>query len=307
MKPTLAIMASGIGSRYGGLKQIDPVGPNGEIIIDYSIYDALKAGFGKVVFIINRDIEKAFKENIGCRIEKVINTTYVYQSVEDLPEGFKIPVKRTKPWGTAHAVLCCRNVIKTPFAVINADDFYGSRSFLRLAEYLKDIGKSGIGYQYCMVGFQLENTLTENGYVSRGVCSVDTDGYLNDIYERTRIQKFGKVAKYSENGEDWIEIPAGSIVSMNMWGFTTDFFHELEQQFPLFLRNNRDNILKAEYFLPTVVNRLISSNKAKVKVLPTDEKWYGVTYKEDKPFVKEAILNRIQQGIYPKNLWEEIL
>ena len=304
MKPALIIMAAGLGSRYGGLKQIEPVGPNGEIIIDYSIYDALKAGFGKVVFVINRDIEKAFRENIGTKIEKVLDTEYVYQSVHDLPEEFQVPDGRVKPWGTAHAVLCCRNAVNNPFAVINADDFYGSSSFGKIAGYLKGVEDSNGVYQYCMVGFKLENTLTENGHVARGVCSVNEEGYLKTIQERTRIQKFGGVTKYTEDGENWTVIPEGSTVSMNMWGFTPGFFNELQRQFPQFLQDNANNLSKAEFYLPAVVDSLISSGKARVKVLPTEERWYGVTYKEDKPMVKEAIQKMIQQGDYPENLWD---
>ncbi len=301
-KPTLVIMAAGIGSRYGGLKQIDPIGPNGEIIMDYSIYDALKAGFEKVVFIIKKDIEDAFKEKIGDKISSLAKTEFVYQSVDDLPEGFKVPEGRSKPWGTGHAVMSCRNAVDTPFAVINADDFYGQSSFQVLADYLKGAQDKN-KYQYSMVGFVLENTLTENGHVARGVCSVTKEGYLSGIAERTRIEKFGSETKYTEDGENWVTIPQGSLVSMNTWGFTPSIFKELEARFPRFLEDNREKIGKAEYFLPNVVGELILENKADVKVLSSHERWYGVTYQNDKPMVKEAIINLIQQGKYPEDLW----
>jgi len=296
-------MAAGLGSRYGGLKQIDPVGPNGEIIIDYSIYDAIKAGFGKVVFIIKEDIKDVFLENVGKRIEKQIETTYVFQSANDVPKGFAPPADRKKPWGTGHAVLSCRNVVDTPFAVINADDFYGASSYQVLCKYLETAKDQNSLYQFCMVGFVLENTLTENGYVARGVCSVDKDGYLNEIHERTKIQKFCNETKYSESDDKWVVIPKGSTVSMNTWGFTPSIFNELESHFPMFLEKSRDNILKAEYFLPEVVGSLIVENKTIVKVLPSSERWYGVTYQEDKPVVKQAILDMIQNGVYPERLW----
>lgn len=303
-KPALVVMAAGMGSRYGGLKQIDPVGPNGEIIIDYSVYDALKAGFGKIVFIIKKEIEESFREAVGNRVEKLTDMEYVFQSVQDVPAGFAIPPERIKPWGTGHAVLSCRKAIDTPFAVINADDFYGPTSFRLLADYLKAACDNRDRYQYCMVGFILENTLTEHGYVARGVCSADHDGYLNGICERTRIEKFEDVTKYTEDGENWVVIPRGATVSMNMWGFTPSIFRELEERFPVFLESNRDRLIKAEYFLPDVVGGLIAENKARVRVLCSGERWYGVTYKEDKPLVKKAVNVLAEKGIYPKRLWE---
>jgi UTP-glucose-1-phosphate uridylyltransferase len=303
-KPALVVMAAGMGSRYGGLKQIDPIGPNGEIIIDYSIYDAVKAGFGKVVFIIKKEIEEAFREKIGNKLEKLIDIDYVYQKLEDVPAGFQIPLERKKPWGTGHAVMSCRNMVDTPFAVINADDFYGSTSFKVAHDYLVNAKDDNGIYQYCMVGFILENTLTEHGYVARGVCTADSDGHLSEIHERTKIMKFGNETKYTEDDVNWVVIPEGSIVSMNLWGFTPSIFKELETHFPEFLEKSKDNPLKAEYFLPSVVDRLIVENKAKVKVLISKERWYGVTYQEDKPLVKEAVRNLIKQGLYPERLWE---
>jgi UTP-glucose-1-phosphate uridylyltransferase len=303
-KPALVVMAAGIGSRYGGLKQIDPVGPSGEIIIDYSVYDALRAGFGKIVFIIKKEIEESFREAVGSRVEKLAETEYVFQNVRDVPVGFEIPPERIKPWGTGHAVLSCRKVVDTPFAVINADDFYGPSSFRMLADYLKGACDDRDGYQYCMVGFILENTLTEHGHVARGVCSVDSEGYLDGIRERTRIEKFGDVTKYTEDSDNWVVIPRGTTVSMNMWGFTPSIFKELEERFPLFLESNGDRLSKAEYFLPDVVGGLISENKARVRVLCSGERWYGVTYKEDKPLVKKVVAVLTEKGVYPERLWE---
>lgn len=299
-KPALVIMAAGMGSRYGGLKQLDPMGPNGEIIMDYSIYDALEAGFGKVVFIIKKEIEEAFREAIGSRVEQKVETAYVYQDIDDLPEGFSRPEKRVKPWGTGHAVLSCKDYIDTPFAVINADDFYGRDSFQVLYDYLKDIDDVK-SYNYAMVGFILKNTLTEHGHVSRGVCQVNDQGYLEEIQERTKIQRFSDGVKFEENDE-WITIPEDSIVSMNMWGFTPSIFEELEAGFVRFLESNKDNIDKAEFFLPNLVGELVRENKAKVKVLTSSERWYGVTYREDKPVVKKAIEEMIKQGVYPEKL-----
>jgi dTDP-glucose pyrophosphorylase len=302
-KPSLVVMAAGIGRRYGGLKQIDPVGPNGEIIIDYSIYDALNAGFGKVVFVIKKDIEEAFRERVGRTIEKQCETTYVFQKLEDVPAGFKVPPGRQKPWGTGHATLSCRNVVHSPFAVINADDFYGRSSYQTLCDYLRSAQDRDGVYNYCMVGYVLESTLTEHGHVARGVCTVDEDGFLVEIRERTRIERFGEIVKYTEDGETWIEIPGESVVSTNMWGFTPSLFSELEARFPQFLQKNSDNIQKAEYFLPDVVGDLLKEKKVTVKVLATNERWFGVTYQQDKPRVKQAIRGLIHRGVYPENLW----
>ncbi|MBZ9685297.1 nucleotidyltransferase [Clostridium estertheticum] len=303
VKPTLVVMAAGMGSRYGGLKQIDPVGPSGEIIIDYSIHDALKVGFGKVVFIIKEEMLEDFKDIIGRRVEELVEIAYVFQKVEDVPVGFIAPAERTKPWGTAHAVMCCKDVVNTPFLVINSDDFYGASTFKLIYDYLIDIKDSQAFYEYSMVGFKLENTLTDNGHVARGVCSVDECGYLNGIKERTRIKKYKDGAKYTEDGENWVKLPEGSTVSMNTWGFTPSIFDELEKKFPEFLEKNKNNLPKAEYFLPMVIDDLIAENKAKVKVLTSSEQWYGVTYKEDKPTIKAAIMQLVNKGVYPINLW----
>ena len=304
IKLTLVIMAAGMGSRYGGLKQIDPVGPNNEIIMDYSIYDAIKAGFSKVVFVIKKEIEDTFKESIGNRISKIIDTEYVFQEINKVPEGFKAPKERVKPWGTGHAILCCKDVVNTPFAVINADDFYGSTTFLEIGKFLSEARDNEEFYNYAMVGFKLKNTLTENGTVARGICNVDENNNLVDITERTKIRKTETGAQYTEDGETWIDISQESIVSMNIWGFTPSIFKELEMGFSKFLEESKESILKSEYFLPSVADALIHEGKAKVKVLTSKEQWHGVTYKDDKPIVHKAINNLIDSGVYPKDLWD---
>lgn len=301
VKPALVVMAAGMGSRYGGLKQIDPIGPNGEIIMDYSIYDAIKAGFGKVVFIIKEERLEDFKNAIGRRIEEIVETVYVFQREDRMVAGFTPIVERTKPWGTGHAVMCCKSEINTPFLVINADDFYGASTFKLICERLLQ-HKQELG-EYCMAGFKLENTLTEHGRVARGICMIDDMGYLKGIHERTQIEGFWDGTKYTEDGKNWTLIEPGSTVSMNAWGFTPGIFEELERGFVGFLRENEGNLLKAEYFLPSVVNSLIVKDKARVKVITSNEKWYGVTYKEDKPVIKKAIMGLVEKGTYPRNLW----
>ena len=298
--PTLVVMAAGMGSRYGGLKQLDPVGPNGELIIHYSVYDALRSGFDKVAFIIREDIETAFREHIGGSIEKQCETVYVHQKTTDAPPGLNIPIARQKPWGTAHAVYAARSSINTPFAVINADDFYGRAAFQVLGNYLQN--SIDPKNAYCMVGYRLANTLTEYGHVSRGVCEIDTDDYLLGIEERLRIQKFGDRAMYTEDGENWVELPMDSTVSMNMWGFPPSFLDELSARFPRFIQLNRANLQKAEYLLPNVVGDLLGEHKTRVKVLRTDAQWHGVTYREDAPLVRQAIRSLVEQGVYPANL-----
>ena len=302
-KPTLIIMAAGMGSRYGGLKQMDPVGLNGELILDYSIYDALQAGFGKVVFVIKESIEADFKEKIGKKIEEHCEVAYAFQGVSQVPDGFHVPQNRVKPWGTGHAVLACKSVVESSVAVINADDFYGRQSFQVLQNYLASAQDQEGVYNYAMVGFKIENTLTEHGHVARGVCEVDPDGDLLHIKERTHIEKSKNGAKFSEDeGETWTEIPAGSFVSLNTWGFTLSIFNELETLFPIFLQNTQ-NLEKAEFFLPDVVGDLLESGSARVKVLPTEERWVGVTYQADKPVVEQYIVGLIQAGLYPEKLW----
>lgn len=305
-KPVLVIMAAGMGSRYGGLKQIDPVDGYGNIIMDFSIHDALEAGFEKVVFIIKKAIEKEFKEHVGSRMEKHIQVEYVYQELDKIPEGFEVPEGRVKPWGTGHAVLCCKDVIDGPFAVINADDYYGKSAFKSIYDQLMAV-EDGEVYQYTMVGYQLYNTLTENGHVARGVCSMDEHGKLVDIHERTKIEKHGDVAEFTEDdGTTWTPLSEDTIVSMNMWGFTNSMLEELDKRFGAFLsREVPGNPLKCEYFLPFVVDELLKEKKAEVTVLKSTDRWYGVTYKEDKKMVTDAIQALKDQGVYTEGLWEE--
>ncbi len=286
---TLVVMAAGMGSRFGGLKQIAPVGKNGEAILDFSVYDAIEAGFDKVVFVINRGIEKDFKEIVGSRIEKKVKVEYVFQQTDDLPSGFTCPEGRVKPWGTGQAILCCKDVVTTPFAVINADDYYGKTAFKQIYECLKNHDDA-----YCMVGFRLKNTLTENGHVSRGVCTVE-DGFLSDVVERTKILD----CRYTEDEENWFDLDPDAIVSMNMWGFTTDIFDYLKEEFVKFLKI-RGTELKSEFYLPFVVDTLIKSGEKKARVLVAEERWYGVTYKEDKDAVIKAIGDLMDQGLYEK-------
>jgi choline kinase len=287
MDLTLVVMAAGMGSRFGGLKQVAAVGPNGEAILDFSVYDAKRAGFTKVVFVIKHSIEKEFKETVGKRVSKILPTEYVYQELDVLPEGFSVPDGRTKPWGTGHAILCCKDVVKTPFAVINADDFYGSSAYGCIAEGLSQ--NDG----YCMVGFRLENTITENGTVSRGVCSVE-NGYLTDVTEYTKID--GNCHFVTEDGAEG-DLSKDAIVSMNMWGFTTDIFEYLESGFAEFLEL-KGTEQKSEYFLPSVVDKLIKNRTKKAKVLVADDRWYGVTYKEDLPTVMNAVKSFCDSGKY---------
>ncbi len=286
-KATLVVMAAGMGSRFGGLKQVEPIGPKGEAILDFSVYDAKKAGFNKVVFIIKEEIEKEFKELVGKRIEKQIEVDYAFQETYKLPEGFVCPKDRTKPWGTAHAVYCARDKVTTPFAVINADDYYGAAAFKQIYEHLKREQD-----EYCMVGFRLANTLTENGSVSRGVCTIE-DGKLKQIVERTKIID----CKYTEDGENWTELPPDTVVSMNMWGFGTDIFDYIDRDLKEFLAEKID-VPKVEFYLPTVVSNLIEKGEKDVRVLVAEDKWYGVTYKEDKDSVVKAINDKIANGEY---------
>lgn len=303
-KPILVVMAAGMGSRYGGLKQIDPVGKNGEIIMDFSIYDAMRAGFSKVIFIIKEERLQDFKEVVGDRVSRYIPVEYAFQKLDDLPEGFSVPEGREKPWGTGHAVLAARDLIDAPFAVINADDFYGGEAFREIGAFL-ETAEDDEKAHWAMVGYQLQNTLTENGHVARGVC-VEKDGILETVVERTRIEKRADGPAYTEDGgETWHSLPADATVSMNLWGFTPGFVEDLKRGFRAFLENDvPKNPMKAEYFLPFVVNDQIRAGKADVRVLKSADKWYGVTYKEDKPVVMRALADMMASGVYPDPLWK---
>lgn len=302
-EPVLLVLAAGMGSRYGGLKQIDPVGKHGEILLDFSLYDARLAGFKKAVFIIKEENLEDFRALMDEGAGKHMEIAYVYQSLSRLPEGFSIPDQRVKPWGTGHAVLCAAEAVHAPFAVINADDYYGRDAFARMYAFLKQ-ASDGERYDYSMVGFLLNNTLTPNGSVSRGVCSVK-DGKMTDVIERTMIERHGDAIEYSEDqGETWHELAESSIVSMNLWGFTESIFLEIEQQFKLFLDQEvRKNPQKAEFYLPFVVNELVKRDKAEVTMLSSTEQWYGVTHQQDKVMLMEALARMRHEGKYPGRLW----
>ena len=305
--PVLVVMAAGMGSRYGGLKQIDPVDENGNIIIHYSLFDAYRAGFRTAVFVIKPELEETFKEVIGPKVPEKMEIKYVHQVMDDLPAGYAIPEGRTKPWGTAHAALASRHVVDGPFAIINADDYYGVGAFKTIYDYLCDHPDSPECYEYAMVGYLLENTVTENGSVARGVCSGTDDGYLATVVERTKIVKGEVMPRYTEDdGATWTDLPGDTIVSMNMWGFTRSYLDEAEARFPAFLDEAmKSNPMKGEYFLPSVVNQLLDEKKARVRLLSSADKWYGVTYKEDKPVIVNALTKMRQDGLYPMILWGE--
>lgn len=306
MKTALVIMAAGVGSRFGGgIKQLEPVGKHGEVILEYSIHDAIEAGFNKIIFIIRKDIEPYFQDVMSRRILSIcqsrnIEIQYAYQSLEDVPEGVSLPTDRTKPWGTGQAVLSCKELIDCPFAVINADDYYGKEAFVRVQEFLKKYDPKKPNH-LCMAGFILKNTLSENGGVTRGVCNVDTDGYLSNIVETYNIIKTEDGATVS--GE---KIDVDSFVSMNMWGLTPEFLKMLEKGFEEFFEHIEGNELKAEYLLPTYIGQLLKEGSVSVKVLPTSDKWFGVTYKEDKPIVVEALQELVNMGIYKEELFSDI-
>ena len=305
-KPILVVMAAGMGSRYGGLKQIDPVDENGNIIVHYSLYDAYRAGFRTAVFIIKSELEETFKEVIGEDVTKKMNILYVHQISTDLPEGYTVPEGSTKPWGTAHAALAARNVVDGPFAIINADDYYGVDAFKTIYDYLCSHPDDPDCYEYVMVGYLLKNTVTEHGTVARGVCESTPDGYLANVTERTKIEKGVACPRFTEDdGATWTDLPADTIVSMNMWGFHKSYLEEAWKRFPAFLDNAiRTNPMKGEYFLPAVVSQLLEEKRARVRLLSSHDKWYGVTYKEDKPVVVAALASMREQGLYPKNLWK---
>jgi dTDP-glucose pyrophosphorylase len=301
MKPTLLVLAAGMGSRYGGLKQLDQVGPSGETIIDYSIFDAIRAGFGKVVFVIRRDIETAFKAAVGSRYTGKIEVDYAFQQLDALPEGFAIPAGREKPWGTGHAVLVAKDVINEPFAVINGDDFYGRAGFKLLADYLCN-AQDGAKADYCMCGFIMRNTLSDNGTVSRGICEVDSNGNLTEVVEHTKLKRNGQAAASLMDDGSIIDFSADEIVSMNMWGFTPSLFDNMTEMFIQFLKE-QGNEMKSEFFIPLVADTLIKQNKATVKVMKSSDEWFGITYREDKPQVVASIQALVEQGEYPVKLF----
>lgn len=302
-EPILLILAAGMGSRYGGLKQIDPVGPCGEVILDYSIFDARRAGFKRVIFLIKHEIEEDFRRIVGQHIEPFMEVRYAFQQVDVLPAPYTVPAGRTKPWGTGHAVLCCKELIDAPFAVINADDYYGISAFKEAYDALSAMEDTEPAH-YMMVGYHVENTLSDNGHVSRGVCTVDDNGMLTDVCERTHIIKTTDGPLYTEDGETYHRIPTGTLVSMNLWGFTPNFVQALERDFPAFLDDAlADNPLKAEFFLPTEVNTLLSAEEATVQVRSSHDRWFGVTYQEDKPVVAQAVKRMEDDGLYPRGLW----
>ena len=305
-RPILVVMAAGMGSRYGGLKQIDPVGGHGEAILDYTLFDARRAGFETVVFIIKHEIEEAFKATVGARVAKSgMEIRYAFQQLEKLPAGYAVPEGRVKPWGTAHAILAAADQIDAPFAVVNADDYYGPEAFKVMFDRLSQV-EDDDKYEYAMVGFLLKNTVSENGHVSRGVCESDAAGYLTRVTERTRIETYEGGIHYSEDGgESWTDLDGGTLVSMNLWGFTESFLREDTARFAAFLdKALAENPMKGEYFLPSVVSQLIDEGKARVKVLTSHDKWYGVTYAADKPAVVAALRRMTDEGKYPDGLWK---
>ena len=299
-EPVLVIMAAGMGSRFGGLKQITPVDDQGHSIIDYSLYDAWKAGFRKVVFIIKHAIEADFKKAVGSRMERFFDVRYVFQEVDKLPEGFSVPEGRTKPWGTAHAIACAKDAIDAPFAVLNSDDYYGAAAIKTIYDFLKEERQPN---EHAMVGYLVRNTVTENGYVSRGVCTVE-NGFLQGVTERTHIEKRGDDAAYTEDGEHYVDLPGDTVVSMNLWGFQQKLLEQFVGGFPAFLEENLPkNPLKCEYFLPSVANAQIQKGLGTIRVLPTEDVWHGVTYAEDLQSVKDAIQAMRDQKLYPQELW----
>ncbi len=314
-KPVLIIMAAGMGSRYGGLKQIDPVSDKGEIILDFSLYDAMMAGFEDVIFVIKEENEADFRAIIDERSGKHMNVHYAFQKLEDIPEGYAVPEGREKPWGTCHAVMSARHLVNGPFAVINADDYYGPGAFQSMYDFLEKsaeeaakeeaAGTKPAQYEFCMIGYELKNTITENGHVSRGVCDVTDGGYLKDIVERTKIMRRDGGIQYTEDGESWVTLPEDTVVSMNFWGFSKDMMTEMVARFPEFLDEAlKTNPLKGEYFLPGVVDTLLKEEKTRVRVLRSRDKWYGVTYKEDKQTVVDALQAMKDKGLYPDVLWK---
>ncbi len=304
-EPILVIMAAGMGSRFGGLKQIEPISDKGETILDISLYDAFMAGFKKAIFVIKREKEEDFRKLIDNGAAKYMEVDYAFQQLNDLPDGYSVPEGREKPWGTAHAVMAARHLADGPIAVINADDYYGPGAFQTIYDFLEG-ACDGEKYSYCMVGYDIENTLTENGFVSRGVCKTSEQGFLTEITERTKIQwKDGEIVYTEDDGKTWKNLPKGTTVSMNFWGFTPSMMKEMEAGFPAALdKILAENPLKGEYFLPGVVDRLLREGKAEVKVLKSRDRWYGVTYKKDKESVVSALQSMKDKGEYPDKLWK---
>lgn len=302
MKPTLVVLAAGMGSRYGGLKQVDPVGPSGEAILDYSVFDAIRGGFGKIVFIIRKDFEAEFKERVGAKYAGVVPVDYCYQDINDLPSPYVVPDGRTKPWGTAHATRAARNMVREPFAVINADDFYGRDAMAKLGAYLSSVNPDSL--HFAMVGYRLSLTLSENGSVARGICRLSSEGMLQGVTEMTKLVKVGGVAENREDESNPDRVPLDARVSMNCWGFTPRLFSELEDRFVKFL-SARGTEMKSEWYIPFVVDELIKEGKADCMVLPTDSSWFGVTYRDDKPFVMTAIKKLVEAGEYPATLFSK--
>ena len=309
-KPTLVVLAAGMGSRYGGLKQVDPVGPSGEAILDYSVFDAVRAGFAKVVFVIRRDFEEEFRAKVGSKFERMVEVGYCYQDIADLPAPYSVPAGRVKPWGTAHATRAARDAVKGPFALVNADDFYGRDAFERLARFLVGSDRVEIVSQtlsdpvlhFAMVGFRLDRTLSENGSVARGICDIAPDGMLRTVKEMTKLVRAGDAAENREDESNPVKVPLDARVSMNCWGFTEGLFAELESRFPAWLAENGAKE-KSEWYIPFVVDELVREGRADCRVLPTDSSWFGVTYREDKPFVVESIRRLVESGEYPVNLF----
>jgi NDP-sugar pyrophosphorylase family protein len=300
MRPSLLVLAAGLGSRYGGLKQLDGLGPNGETIMDYSIYDAIEAGFGKVVFVIRKTFEDEFREKVTKKYEHLIPIEIVFQELNDLPQGFDLNPERVKPWGTNHALMMGKKAINEPFAVINADDFYGRNSYKVMCDFLSQL--EGSKNNYCMVGYRVGNTLSESGTVARGVCETNVEGNLTSIVERTQIKRIDGVVKYKDENDEWVSIPDDKPVSMNMFGFTPDYFEYSDEFFVRFLKENAEN-LKSEFFIPTLVNELITTDKATLKVLDTTSQWFGVTYQEDRQWVVDKFKELVDKGEYPSPLF----
>ncbi len=302
MEPTLVVLAAGMGSRYGGLKQVDPVGPSGEAILDYSVFDAHRAGFGKVVFIIRKDFEDVFKEKVGAKYEGLLPVEYAFQDINDLPEPYKVPEGRAKPWGTAHAIRAARDVVHEPFAAINADDFYGRDAFAKLGSFLREPQAAAGKLRFAMVGYRLDLTLSDNGSVARGICKVSDDGTLEGVTEMTKLVRTPTGAENQEDPAAPVILTGNERVSMNLWGFTPELFDALEKRFPAWLAANGDKP-KSEWYIPFVVDELIHEGQASVSVLPTDSRWFGVTYREDKPFVVDEIAKLVAAGEYPATLF----